>query len=250
VYALLGPCDRNALRRSLPPQMLRRLSWPLIHDQQLLSLDYAFQHGLVDDALSPTVFRFLAKHARDPAVMAMARRHGLELDGAVGAKGKECGAVDNLLACIRLDAVTPADLELLTYADMEDHVSFFKLVMELCRSKPATFDAVLADARVSRAFDEPRHSHLWINFLGHVVNALNEPLLTHVLGLPIRFVGSALQHLRKPETARLFADRADMVGLLLKHCDLSPDARAAIMRAAVNTYLNADVVELLAGVSF
>lgn len=248
VYALLGPRDRDALRRSLPPRMLRRLSLPLSQDRKLLALDYAFRHGLVDAAVPLNVFRFLTRHAGEPGVLAMAREHGVDLGATGEAKSKVIGAVENLQDRIRLDAVTPADLELLTDADLEDYKKILHITLALSASKPSAFDAVFADARVAKAFDAAHSpgsiaSH---NFIFHTVNMLNEPLLTHVVKLPHPFTRSALEEVRKPGNTLLFANDAAKVLMLLKHCDLPPETRSAMMRAAVNTHLNADVVAILA----
>ena len=243
VYLTLGPRDRDALRRSLPREVTRRLKLPLPHDRRLSALAYAFRHGLVDAVVPVSVFRFMSEHVGDPAVLAMALEHGVNLGATGEAEIKSACAVENLQASIRLDKVTDEDVALLTDADLADAKNTGDIMFWLTLAAPDTFDAVLRDARIARVFDDGAHLP---NFLFHVINFSNERLLAHVAKLPTRFARAALEYVQRADNAARFANTSYKVALLLKHCDPSPDTRAAIMRAAVNAHFSADVIELMA----
>lgn len=233
IYDKLEIDDRNALNQALPYslQINKTIHTCKSMDRQLSAVWGVFKKKK-PDPIPHRLFQFMYSNRDDPTIRRIAKDNDIRFD----VKEKH-ELYDHVIQIELTDLIqrgnVAAFLRYLLY-----HVSSlsYKMIEAIGRvvgmhGSPAIFEAFRGLPQV-----EEHKDALFKRIIFNAVNYENTSLLVHMTTHTCCEVVKGLEYIRNPQISRIFAMSPEKVRLLLQYCDLSTDAKNAILEEAIDTF--------------
>jgi hypothetical protein len=198
-------------------QITRKYKRPI--DKKLAVLHFGMKRNILNkDNLSDTITQFILHNHRDPTVVEFATTLGIELPKPSNPQPPELTFVTRFQEWLKTTEPLPDRLPVPTKNDCDIIV---QLISQ--HATPLHFDIVLRDERYRTCISIPR-------LVFHILTLSNEDLFAHISKLTDEHFRQELMFMCDPKHISIYCFKASCIRLLLKYCNVSDEAKIAVLQ--------------------